>query len=151
MMQNDYSIVPMKTVHIKQVVKLEQQCFSDPWPEECFHSELENPISIWLVVLLHDSVIGYVGCQSVLGDADMMNIAVELSHRGKGIGAKLINTLITVLRERDVFSLTLEVRPSNQSAIMLYQKLGFLQIGKRVGYYFHPKEDALILRKEWYK
>ena len=60
-----------------------------------------------------------------------------------------MNALITVLREQGSHCLTLEVRASNEPAIKLYRKLGFVQVGKRPNYYFNPREDALILRKEW--
>ena len=79
----------------------------------------------------------------------MMNIAVAPAYRRQGIAETLISMLIVQLKERGSNSLTLEVRVSNIPAIGLYQKLGFIQVGRRPNYYRNPKEDALILRKEW--
>ena len=93
-----------------------------------------------------EEVVGYVGSQTVLGEADMMNIAVAHSHRRQGIARLLVEELI---RQLDANMLTLEVRASNEGAIALYESLGFRQVGLRKNYYRKPKEDALILRKEW--
>ena len=95
-----------------------------------------------------DAVLGYVGSQSVLGEGDMMNLAVAPAFRRQGIAEKLVLALCSALLEKNVRSLTLEVRASNQPAKALYEKLGFSQVGKRPNYYRNPREDALILRKE---
>ena len=79
----------------------------------------------------------------------MMNIAVSSQHRQKGIAQNLVQRLIEALLDNEVYSLTLEVRASNEPAKALYSRLGFLQVGRRPNYYRNPKEDALILRKEW--
>jgi ribosomal-protein-alanine N-acetyltransferase len=79
----------------------------------------------------------------------MMNIAVHPEYRRVGIARSLIEYLIDELNRRGCHSLSLEVRASNAPAIGLYEKLGFQQVGLRKNYYRNPKEDALILRKEW--
>ena len=141
--------VIMTADHVAQVAQLEKECFHDPWSENSIASELKNPLSLWLVALDGQQVAGYVGSQSVMGEADMMNIAVSSRYRRMGIAQELVERLVTLLREKDVYSLTLEVRASNLAAITLYDGLGFHQVGRRPGYYKMPKEDALILRKEW--
>ena len=151
MTQNNAAVVPMTEAHVARVAALEQVCFSDPWSENSVRSELDNPLSTWLVALEGETVLGYVGSQTVLDEADIMNVAVAPEHRRQGIARLLLERLEEALRSRKVHSLTLEVRASNQNAISLYQKLGFLQIGRRPNYYSNPKEDALILRKEWEK
>ena len=94
-----------------------------------------------------DRVAGYVGSQSVLGEADMMNIAVSPDYRRRGVAKLLLQALQQSLAAQEVYSLTLEVRRSNEPAIALYAKDGFVQVGCRKNYYRHPTEDALILRK----
>lgn len=142
-------IVRMSISDVPAVAELERKCFSDPWSERSVAAELENPLSLWLVALLGRTVVGYVGSQSVMEQADMMNIAVNPDYRRRGIAESLIERLVAELKDKQVSSLTLEVRASNAPAIALYRKLGFIQVGKRPNYYRNPREDALILRKEW--
>lgn len=144
----NYQIVPMADRHVPQVAALEAQCFSDPWPEAVIAAELQNELSLWLVAEQGNTVLGYVGSQTVLGESDMMNLAVASDCRRQGIAEALVISLCTHLREAGSTCLTLEVRVSNAPAIALYEKLGFTEIGRRPRYYFHPIEDALILRKD---
>lgn len=139
----------MSASHVQQIAQMEKICFSDPWSENSIASELENRLSYWLVALDGDVVTGYVGSQSVLGESDMMNVAVHPDYRRQGIAEALVTHLVQALREKGNHCLTLEVRVSNTPAIALYEKLGFTQVGRRPNYYRNPKEDALILRKEW--
>lgn len=141
--------VKMDESHIEQIAALEKACFSDPWSEKAISSELTNPLSCWIVAIDGAKLVGYVGSQSVLGWADMMNLAVAVEYRRRGVAEQLVNVLIDYLKANDVTCLTLEVRVSNAPAIALYNKLGFIQVGRRPNYYHNPKEDALILRKEW--
>lgn len=141
-------IEKMNEAHVAQVAALEKCCFSDPWSENSVRSELCNPLSFWLVALDEERVAGYIGSQSVQGESDMMNVAVDPAYRRQGIGEKLVTELAAQLKALGNESLTLEVRASNDSAIALYQKLDFEQVGRRPNYYRNPKEDALILRKK---
>ncbi len=142
-------IEKMALSHVPQIAVLETQCFSAPWSENSVASELKNPLSLWLVAMDGETVAGYIGSQSVEGEADMMNVAVHPEYRRRGIAGQLIIALIAALKEKGNHSLTLEVRASNAPAIALYEKLEFSQVGRRKNYYRNPKEDALILRKEW--
>ena len=142
-------IEPMNASHVPQIAALEQRCFSDPWSEKSIASELENPLAMWLVALDGEEVVGYVGSQTVLGETDMMNLAVSPEARRQGTGRALVQALIDGLAKNGSHSLMLEVRVSNAPARTLYESLGFFQVGRRPKYYVNPKEDALILRKEW--
>lgn len=142
-------ITNMTAAHVSSVAELEKVCFSAPWSENSVASELNNPLALWLVAVENDRLAGYIGSQSVEGEADVMNVAVHPDFRRRGIAEELCRQLVSVLNERDVHSLTLEVRASNAPAIALYEKLGFTLVGRRPNYYRHPKEDALIMRKEW--
>ena len=84
-----------------------------------------------------------------IAEADMMNIAVHPDFRRQGVARALILALIGELKKRGSRCLTLEVRASNDPARALYESLGFAHVGTRRNYYQNPKEDALILRKEW--
>ncbi len=138
--------VVMERRHIPQIAALEKALFNDPWLEPALEPELENELALWLVALEGDAVAGYVGSQTVLGEADMMNLAVRPDYRRRGIAKRLVEELIARL---PASSLTLEVRQSNAAAIALYEALGFRQVGLRKNYYRSPREHALILKKEW--
>lgn len=143
------TILKMAESHVPQIAELEKLCFHDPWSISSIASEVNNRLSLWLVAAEDDQVIGYVGSQTVLGETDMMNIAVHPEYRKQGIATLLINDLVDKLKEQGSHSLMLEVRASNEPAISVYRKLDFMEVGRRKNYYRNPKEDALILRKEW--
>jgi ribosomal-protein-alanine N-acetyltransferase len=142
-------IEKMNATHVSQIAELEKLCFSDPWSEKSIETELSCRLSVWLVALEGEQVVGYVGSQTVIDESDMMNIAVHPDFRRRGIAEALVAELEAALRQRGSRALTLEVRDSNVPAITLYEKLGFSQVGLRKNYYRNPKEDARILRKEW--
>ncbi len=138
----------MTSDHVAAVAALEPLCFADPWSERSIGSEVTNPLAHWIVAMLDGELVGYIGSQTVMGEADVMNLGVKPDLRSQGIGGKLLHKLEADLREKDVVSLTLEVRPSNAPAMKLYTRNGFVQVGCRKNYYHNPKEDGFILRKE---
>ena len=139
----------MNAAHVAQIAALEKICFSDPWSERSIASELDNKLAFWLVAVEGESVTGYIGSQTVMEETDMMNVAVHPDFRRQGIAEALVSGLVEHLKAMGSHCLTLEVRASNAPAIALYEKLGFAEIGRRKNYYRNPREDALILRKEW--
>lgn len=143
------TIVPMNEDLVPQIAQLEKESFADPWSEKSIASELSNPLSLWLAALDNDTLMGYVGSQTCLDETDMMNVAVSPLYRRRGVATALIDALTERLKEQGSRCLTLEVRASNAPAIALYGSMGFQKIGLRKNYYRNPKEDALILRKEW--
>ena len=144
-------IVKMKECHVSAVAELEKICFSDPWSENSVASELKNKLALWLVAEEEGTVAGYIGSQTCGDESDVMNVAVHPDFRRRGIAEALVNSLVTKLNDIGSHCLTLEVRASNAPAVSLYEKLGFAEIGRRKNYYRNPREDALILRKEWEK
>lgn len=143
------TIIQMTSAHVPQVALLEGLCFQDPWSERSIASELGNPLSLWLVAMEEDRLLGYVGSQTVLDETDMMNVAVDPAARRQGVARALIQELTAQLKQRGSRKLSLEVRASNLGAIRLYESLGFARLGCRPGYYRNPREDAWILGKEW--
>jgi len=139
-------IRPMTAADVPSVAALEKLCFSDPWSVSSIASELDNPLSLWLVWEEDSAAAAYLGVQRVPPQADVMNVAVSPALRRRGIARALFAELERRLPEID--ELFLEVRASNSGAIALYRTLGFEQVGRRPNYYLDPREDALILRKE---
>ena len=95
----------METQDVSQIADLEKVCFNDPWSENSIASELDNPLSCWLVAVNGEQVVGYVGSQTVLDGSDMMNIAVSPDFRRMGIAESLIEALVCLLRQRKSFQL----------------------------------------------
>ena len=138
-------IEKMNAAHVSQIAQLEKLCFSDPWSEKSIESELSCRLSLWFVALEGETVVGYVGSQTVIDESDMMNIAVHPDYRRRGIAEKLIHALVSALGEKGSHGLTLEVRASNEVAISLYKKYGFEKVGLRPAYYRNPVENAILM------
>ena len=144
----DIQITRFEQSHVQAVAQIEQACFADPWTEDGLREELDNSCARFLTAVTADgTVAGYIGCHTVLDEGYIANVAVSPVFRRQGIGRQLVRTLLE--RSKDLAFVTLEVRASNDSARTLYESLGFAHVGTRRNYYQNPKEDALILRKEW--
>lgn len=140
------NILPMEERHIPALAMLEKSCFSAPWSEAALREELQNPCALFLVAENRDGVVqGYIGCQTVLDEGYIANVAVLPDCRRKGIGRQLLAALTVWARENALTFLTLEVRVSNLSAISLYRRTGFRSVGTRKNYYSEPLEDALLM------
>ncbi len=138
-------IVPMEERHIKELARLEALCFSSPWSEEGLRAELTSDTAVFLVAEAEEQILGYAGMHMVCGECYVDNIAVFPECRGRGLGRRLTEALIQKGREGNGIFITLEVRPSNEPAVKLYDSLGFQPVGRRKGFYTHPTEDALLM------
>jgi ribosomal-protein-alanine N-acetyltransferase len=143
-------IVPMNADHLDEVAELERICFSTPWSRNMLAEELDNLLSAFLVALDdRDRVVGYAGVQVILDEGYITNIAVRPECRQQGIAGKLLQVFLDFAQANKLAFLTLEVRASNHTAIMLYGSRGFRSVGRRKNYYEHPKEDAIIMTREF--
>ena len=143
-------IVPMNADHLDEVAELERICFSTPWSRNMLAEELDNMLSAFLVALDdRDRVVGYAGVQVILYEGYITNIAVRPECRRQGIAAKLLQVFMDFAKANQLSFLTLEVRASNYDAIALYGSRGFRSMGRRKNYYEHPREDALIMTREF--
>lgn len=140
-----YRIVPMTAARLPQVAALEQVCFpADPWSENLFRAALENPGAAVLLAEEDGAVLGYAVLSAVLDEGNLDNIAVAPEYRRRGVADALLGALTGFGREC-LALLTLEVRASNAPAIALYEKHGFLPVGRRRNYYSGPREDAVLM------
>ncbi len=130
------------------IFKIENECFAIPWSLESIENDLnQNPSATLMVAVLNEEVIGYIGMWTVLDEAQITNLAVSKASRGKGIGKMLLSRLCQNAKELGTVILTLEVRPSNISAITVYKGAGFNEISRRKSYYKNNGEDAIIMLK----
>ena len=143
-------IVPMTADHLDEVAELERICFSVPWSRNMLAEELDNMLSAFLVALDDtDRVVGYAGVQVILDEGYITNIAVRPECRRQGVAAKLLQVFLDFAKANKLSFLTLEVRASNYDAIALYGSRGFRSMGRRKNYYEHPREDAIIMTREF--
>lgn len=140
---------PALETDLNEVVLIERSCFADPWTEESFRRLLAGQSAIFevLVVPPDDSIAGYVIAYAVEEDAELLNVAVEPNHRGRGLAGLMVDALLIELGRRGVRTAFLEVRESNRAARALYGSRGFTEIGRRTNYYRRPVEDALVMRR----
>lgn len=138
-------IRPMRQEDCKAAGTLEKEIFSQPWSEQGFLDALARPENIFLVAEEAGEVCGYIGMYLSLDEGEITNVAVALSKRGVGIGGMLLEESLAEAKRRGVVQVVLEVRVSNQPAIHLYEKYGFVHCGVRKGFYDFPKEDAYIM------
>ena len=138
-------LVKLTEAHIPQMVELEKTCFSLPWTADMIKSELNNPSCLYLAAVDGDTLVGYIGVQTVLDEGYINNVAVRPEYRRQGIAAALISLLVEQARAIGLAFLTLEVRENNAPAISLYEKLGFTTVGRRKNYYEKPREDAILM------
>jgi len=143
-------IAPMTAEHLDEVAELERICFSVPWSRNMLAEELDNMLSAFLVALDNSgAVVGYAGLQVVLDEGYITNVAVRPECRRQGIAGKLLQVFLDFAQGNKLAFLTLEVRASNYDAIALYGSRGFRSVGRRKNYYEHPKEDAIIMTREF--
>ncbi len=133
---------------IEAVTKIERENFSVPWDENGFLSFMIREGTVFLSAFLDDRLVGYCGLISAADEADITNVSVSLEARHQGIGSRLVEELIKEADDMGIKKVFLEVRESNASAIALYQKYCFKQVGIRKDYYEKPTENALLMLKE---
>ena len=138
-------IEKMAERHIAAIAQIERDCFHDPWSENGLREELESENNLFLAAVEGETVVGYVGCQTVLDEGYITNVAVSPLQRRKGIAAKLLAELRAQAEEKELSFVTLEVRASNVPAIALYEGAGYVPVGTRRNFYSAPKEDALLM------
>ncbi|MCL2163693.1 MAG: ribosomal protein S18-alanine N-acetyltransferase [Oscillospiraceae bacterium] len=137
-----------KSSHIDQILKIERLCFSDPWSHAMFADEFENRRAHYFIALVDEEIVGYCGFWSILDEGHITNIAVHPNFRRRGIGAGLVNKLLSYASHNGIESFTLEVREDNTQAIRLYKKFGFVSVGIRKNYYRKEKKNAVIMWKK---
>lgn len=141
-------IEPMRLEDLEEVLLIEDVSFTIPWSRYSFlHELLENERAIYLVARETGQVRGYIGMWIVLNEGHITSLAVHPAYRRRGIGQRLLQSIINEGKKRGLQYLTLEVRLSNTGAQELYKKMGFTSRGIRPRYYQDNHEDAVIMWK----
>ncbi|MGI6153806.1 MAG: ribosomal protein S18-alanine N-acetyltransferase [Christensenellaceae bacterium] len=134
---------------LEQIHYCENSCFEAPWSYAMLYDDIiENPHTVYMVVVLRDKIIGYGGMWIILDEAHITNVCILEEYRGRGYAYTLMRELQEVAKEMGAESMTLEVRVSNRSAMKLYKKCGFSVHGLRKRYYPNNNEDAYVMWTE---
>ncbi len=133
-----------KEGNVSDILKLERELFEDPYSEETLRRELELPFSVGLVAKLEGKIVGYCLAWIVDDTCEIHRIGVAENLQGKGVGRKLLTSLLEISRKRGVKQAILEVSEKNKKAISFYRNLGFSGISERKNYY--GKEKALLMK-----
>lgn len=159
----DLRIRSMTEADLPKVLEIENESFTAPWSPESFRTLLGRRDTTLLVAEekgegapgaegaaggATPAIVAYAVFWSVLEQGELANLAVRSDRRGRGVGAALLDRVLELARLRDIRTVYLEVRASNEGARALYRTRDFEELGRREDYYKNPKEDALVLRKE---
>ena len=139
---------PMRLSDLEQVLKIENECFADPWSARYFKLSLKRPKSyeFFYVARCEDTVMGYIVFVVLYEEAHILNIAVPTAYQRQGIGRFLLASALDMIQARDSCRVFLEVAVSNLPAQYLYRQFGFRICGIRKNYYGRHK-DAYVFRK----
>jgi len=136
----------MKLDDIPAVHRIERASFPVPWPDYAFHQEIEtNRLAHYLVVRAGAQIVGYGGMWLMVDEAHITTFAVLPEWRRRGVGGRLMLSMMQLAADVGARVATLEVRLSNDAARQLYQRFGFRPVGIRPRYYSDNAEDALIM------
>lgn len=119
-----------------------------PWSVSQFLSQLMQENTEIIYQCKDDEMIGYILCQRVLDEAELLLIGVLPNYKHQGIATNLLKDMCQRLQQRNVTHLFLEVRLNNKEAIAFYDKHHFKELGIRKNYYKNPSDDAKMMQLE---
>jgi len=135
----------MQREDIPRIMEIEKQCFTTPWHESAYLTELVNRSAYYVVARVDDKIVGYSGMWVIIDEAHITTIGVDPKYRGKKIGEQILIAMLEEAQRRGARRATLEVRESNHLAQNLYRKYGFIPAAIRRGYYSDNNENAVVM------
>lgn len=141
-----YQFRPMTEADLDAIMEIEPHIYSHPWSRGNFSDSLVSGYSAW-VLLDGTKIIGYALMMMVLDEAHLLNLSVAKAYQKQGLGRLLLEHMIAIAKKHAAANMFLEVRPSNISAIALYENIGFNEMAVRRGYYpaHNGREDAVLM------
>jgi len=142
----DYQFRPMLESDIDAIMQIEPHIYSHPWTRGNFSDSLVSGYSAW-VLLDGTEIIGYSLMMMVLDEAHLLNLSIARAYQKQGLGRLLLEHMVAIAKRQKAANMFLEVRPSNVSAIALYENMGFNEMAIRRGYYpaHNGREDAVLM------
>jgi len=141
---------PMRPVDVEAVAAIEARAYEFPWSPGIFRDCLRAGYECWVLGAATQGPVGYGVLSVAAGEAHILNVCVAPEAQGRGYGRRLLHRLVDLARWHRAERVFLEVRPSNAKAIVLYERTGFNEIGRRPNYYpaRRGREDALVMAME---
>ena len=144
---NDFEVRELAPEMLDEAAEIERLCFSEPWSPEALLYMCKSPNTHAVAVIIDGRLAAYGGCEFVLDEASIVNIATHPDFRRRGCASAIIDALEKFLSSKSVQNIFLEVRVSNMPARTLYEGKGFRTVGTRKNYYRFPTEDAAVMLK----
>ncbi len=140
---------PMRIDDLGEVQAIENDVYPYPWTRGNFLDSLYTGYETWVVREEAGALAGYFLMMIAVDEAHLLNITVRRDLQGRGLARILLDQVVLLARRKNMQSVLLEVRPSNLRAKAVYERYGFVQIGRRKGYYpadGNAREDAIVMR-----
>jgi ribosomal-protein-alanine acetyltransferase len=140
--------MPFTSADLDEVMAAETRLYPYPWTRGNFTDALLAGYSGWVLRAIESSLLAYSIMMLALDEAHLLNLTVALAAQRRGLGWQTLEWMAETARGHGARTMLLEVRPSNASAVRLYRRYGFEQIGVRRGYYPAKggREDAIVMR-----
>ena len=145
-MKPNYQLRPMQMADLDTVMAIEPTIYTHPWTRGNFSDSINSGYSAW-VLEANQTIIGYALLMMVLDEAHLLNLSIAKQHQKQGLGRYLLEHMLQIAKNHKAANMFLEVRPSNISAIALYENMGFCEMAVRRGYYpaLNGREDAVLM------
>ena len=149
------SLRPMRDDDLDAIMQIEPTIYSHPWTRGNFSDSLNSGYSAWVLeenTKNNRVLIGYTLMMLVMDEAHLLNLSIAQAQQKRGLGRYLLEHMLKIAKNHNASNMFLEVRPSNISAIALYENMGFCEISARRGYYpadptifKSGREDAVLM------
>jgi [ribosomal protein S18]-alanine N-acetyltransferase len=146
MLKPELQLRPMRYADLDAVMAIEPTIYSHPWTRGNFSDSLNSGYSAW-VLEENNEMIGYALLMLVMDEAHLLNLSIAKPQQKRGLGRYLLEHMLKIAKNHKAVNMFLEVRPSNISAIALYENMGFSEVAVRRGYYpaENGREDAVLM------
>lgn len=139
----------MDEADLTDVVAIENTIYPSPWTRGNFHDSLRSGYQCRVLRDGDSALLGYFLMMLLVDEVHLLNISIRADVHGRGLGQYLLGQVAQIARANKMGSILLEVRPSNQRALAVYERYGFMRIGLRKNYYpaeAGQREDAIVMR-----
>ena len=138
----------LKLNNKEELFLLENDLFKNPWTVISIEEQLKIKSSLNLGLKINNELIGYVLCLDLFPEIEILRFGVKQNFQLQGKGKFLMQSLISLLEQKNYNRIFLEVNTNNSGAVLLYEQFGFKGISIRKNYYIESGVyyDAKIMQ-----